>query len=362
MPNLDLPSFVPDRPAATVDASLRQALRVCDRARECAVLWFAEVQRRGLYRDLGHASMELYVVEGLGCSRNRYWQFKRLTDQLEALPVLKAAVADGQVGWTKAQQVARVATAETEAAWVERAVEGGRRELAVAVRTALGRRPAGVRRAEAAGQLALGVAPAQVSGTVVGEIVDLSANISLRADAVQLARFEALLERARKLRLLPAGSDRLDVVLAGLEALVAAADAASTTARPTAPTFQVIVQQCPECGAAATVTQRGERPLAPAQVAAIECDARVKRAGAPNRSVIPPSVRTAVLARDRHRCTTPGCGATHFLEVHHVVARSRGGSNKAENLVTLCERCHRYLHERDGGVAPAQVDSVPAAR
>jgi hypothetical protein len=357
MPNLDLPAFVPDRPADTVDASLRQALHACDRARECAVLWFAEVQRRGLYRDLGHASMELYVTEGLGCSRNRYWQFKRLADQLEQLPVLKAAVADGQVGWTKAQQVARVATAETEAAWVDRAVVGGRRELEVAVRSALGRRPAGVRRAEAAGQLALvGVAPAQVSSAVVAEIVDLSTTISLRADAVQLARFEALLEKARKLRLLPAGSDRLDVVLAGLEALVAAADAvASATAKPSSPTFQVIVQQCPECGVSTTVTQRGERPLAPAQVAAIGCDARVKRAGAPNRSVIPPSVRTAVLARDRHRCTTPGCGATHFLEVHHLVARSRGGSNKAENLVTLCGRCHRFLHEREGGIAPAQV-------
>jgi 5-methylcytosine-specific restriction endonuclease McrA len=366
MPNLDLPAFVPDRPATSVDASLRQALHACDRARECAVLWFAEVQRRGLYRDLGYASMELYVVEGLACSRNRYWQFKRLADQLEALPVLKAAVVDGQVGWTKAQQVARVATAATEAAWVDRAVSGGRRELEVAVRSALGRRPVAARRAEAAGQLALEVAPvapAQVAGAVVGEIVDLSTNISLRADAVQLARFEALLEKARKLRLLPAGSDRLDVVLAGLEALVAAADASSATApRPSAPTFQVIVQQCPECGAAAAVTQRGERPLAPAQVAAIGCDARVKREGAPNRSVIPPSVRTAVLARDRHRCTTPGCGATHFLEVHHVVARSRGGSNKAENLVALCGRCHRFLHEREGGIAPAQVDRATEDR
>ncbi len=72
---------------------------------------------------------------------------------------------------------------------------------------------------------------------------------------------------ARKLRLLPAGADHLDVVLAGLEALVAATDAASSsTAKPSSPTFQVIVQHCPDCGAAATVTRRGERPLAPAQV------------------------------------------------------------------------------------------------
>ncbi len=350
MPHFELPAFAPNRPAAAVDAALRQALVACDRANECAILWFAEVQRRALYRELGHASMELYVTEGLGCTRNRYWQFKHLADDLDRLPVLKDAVSSGQVGWTKAQQVARVATAETESLWVDRAVAGGRRELEVAVRAALGKKPAQAKRREAAGQLAFAavadpVAPAQV--------VDVPTTISLRADALQLARFEALLEKALKLRAVPAGTDRLDVILAALESLVASADGAPN--RNAAPAVQVVVQQCPDCAAAAAVTSRGEKRLAPAQVDALACDARVKRLGRPNRAVIAPSVRTAVLARDRYKCATPGCGATHFLEVHHVVPRARGGSNKAENLVTLCGRCHRFAHERMGGIAPAQV-------
>jgi 5-methylcytosine-specific restriction endonuclease McrA len=292
--------------------------------------------------------MELYVTEGLGCTRNRYWQFKRLADDLDRLPVLKDAVSSGQVGWTKAQQVARVATSETESAWVDRAVAGGRRELEVAVRAALGKTPA--KRREAAGQLAFAtvaepVAPAQV--------VDVPTTISLRADGLQLARFEALLEKALKLRVVPAGTDRLDAILAALESLVASADGAPS--RNATPAVQVIVQQCPDCASAAAVTSRGEKRLAPAQVEALACDARVKRPGRPNRATIAPSVRTAVLARDRYKCATPGCGATHFLEVHHVVPRARGGSNKAENLVTLCGRCHRFAHELDGGIAPAQV-------
>ena len=63
MDAFSLPEFAPGLPAASVDASLRQALGVCDRARECAVLWFAEVQRRGLFRALGFASLEIYAVE-----------------------------------------------------------------------------------------------------------------------------------------------------------------------------------------------------------------------------------------------------------------------------------------------------------
>jgi 5-methylcytosine-specific restriction endonuclease McrA len=185
----------------------------------------------------------------------------------------------------------------------------------------------------------------------------VTASINLRGDALQVARFEALLEKAQKLGLVPAGADRLDAVLAGLEALVS-----GQTASTAGPATQIIIHQCPDCGSAATVTRRGELPLAPAQVATAACDARICRAGGVNRATIPPKTRAVVLARDRHRCSTPGCGATHFLEVHHVVSRARGGSNRAENLMTLCGRCHRFHHERDeGALVPAQVLSAQVA-
>ena len=136
MPAISLPTFAPGQPAARVDASLRQALGACDRARECALLWFVEVQRRRLYRSLGHASLQLYATQALGFTDNRYWQFKRLADDLDRLPSLREAVEAGDIGWTKAQQVARVATAETQAAWIEKAATTGRRELELQVRHA----------------------------------------------------------------------------------------------------------------------------------------------------------------------------------------------------------------------------------
>ena len=342
-----LPAFAPGRPAAGVDASLRQALSVCDRARECAVLWFADVQRRRLYRTLGHASLQLYATQALGFSDNRYWQFKRLVDDLDRLQALRSAVVAGDLGWTKAQQVARVATPATQAAWVGRAKAVGRRELEREVRAAR-RAP----REAAAPQLGLpngpGLAPAQVP---------VPATLSLRADSLQLARFEALVEQARKSGAVAAGADRLEVVLAALEALVGrnAAGAARSKAA-VAPVYQVVVHECPTCAAAAAVTNRGDLPLAPAQAARVNCDARRREQGGPNRATIPSRVRAAVLARDRHRCATPGCGATRFLEVHHLTPRSRGGSNRPENLITLCGRCHAFAHERiQAGLAPAQV-------
>ena len=102
-----LQAFRPGLPAAAVETALRGALATLDRARECAVLWFGEVVRRELYRDLGYASAHQYASEALGFSRNRTNQFVRLASELERLPKLREAMADGSVGWTKAQQVAR---------------------------------------------------------------------------------------------------------------------------------------------------------------------------------------------------------------------------------------------------------------
>jgi 5-methylcytosine-specific restriction endonuclease McrA len=342
---LSLPAFAAGRPALQVDASLRQALSACDRAQECVVLWFAEVQRRGLYRELGHASLQLYATEALGFTDNRYWQLKRLADDLDRLPALREAVEAGDIGWTKAQQVARVATVETQESWVAKAAHCGRRELAAAVKAAR-KKPA------ATGQLDFGAPVPRVAA-------DPPTTITLRADGLQLARFEALMEKARKLKLVPNGADRLELVLAGLAALIDGA-ATEKPRRAAASSIQLIVQQCPDCAAVAAVTSFGEKRLAPAQVEAIKCDSRVREHGRPNRATIPPSVRAAVLARDRHRCATPGCRSTHFLEVHHVMPRRQGGSNRAENLVTLCSRCHGFAHESGSALVPAQVgDAAP---
>jgi hypothetical protein len=49
----------------------------------------------------------------------------------------------------------------------------------------------------------------------------------------------------------------------------------------------------------------------------------------------------ALLARDGYECAAPGCLARGGLAVHHVVFRSRGGSDRPENRTTLCAVHHR---------------------
>ena len=56
------------------------------------------------------------------------------------------------------------------------------------------------------------------------------------------------------------------------------------------------------------------------------------------------SRREAVLHRDNYTCQC--CGKRHIrLEVHHIIFRSLGGTNDERNLITLCEKCHKLVHD-----------------
>jgi hypothetical protein len=55
-----------------------------------------------------------------------------------------------------------------------------------------------------------------------------------------------------------------------------------------------------------------------------------------------PKIRRAVLMRDA-RCRVPGCARRHGLEIHHLIPRSRGGTDDLTNLACVCPAHHRLL-------------------
>jgi hypothetical protein len=59
---------------------------------------------------------------------------------------------------------------------------------------------------------------------------------------------------------------------------------------------------------------------------------------------IPPALRRALRVRDRG-CRFPGCTHTAYIDGHHVKHWADGGETSLENLVMLCRRHHRMVHE-----------------
>lgn len=65
------------------------------------------------------------------------------------------------------------------------------------------------------------------------------------------------------------------------------------------------------------------------------------------------ALRAQALKRDRHICTTPGCGARAFI-VDHIKTRPRGvltptALDVLSNLRSVCKRCDQQAKERPGG-------------
>jgi hypothetical protein len=69
---------------------------------------------------------------------------------------------------------------------------------------------------------------------------------------------------------------------------------------------------------------------------------------------IPPAIRRALTARD-HRCRFPGCTARR-CDAHHVQHWAQGGATRLDNLVLLCRRHHRFVHEAGWTIAHGTDD------
>ncbi len=301
----------------------------------------------------------MYATQALGFSRSKTAQFIRLAGVMEELPVLRKAVTCGELTWTKAREVAKVATPKTEERWVAEASRSSNRELEKKVATV--RKQAKTRSARGNGGQQVLCLPDEAPGEALEAEIPVS--VSLRFSPEQFARWEAMLEKIRK-QTGCQGDSREELVLAALADLVETTGKGPGT-RPAAVTaprvhstspYQIVIYKCGSCTRAHVATSRGEQRLTRAALAAALCDAQVLGADKRNKSTIPPAKRRLALARARHRCEMPGCNHRHFLEVHHLVPRERGDGNNLDNLVVLCSSCHRLLHERkdQGGFQPGK--------
>jgi hypothetical protein len=117
----------------------------------------------------------------------------------------------------------------------------------------------------------------------------------------------------------------------------------------------------------------GAGPLSPETAARLACDAR--------RMTIKPSChdlvhsrvgRCASYAQQRalHKrslhCQYPGCTAVRELEAHHVMPIECDGRTELDNLILLCPRHHKLLHDHDirahgDAEQPAFADSAGRA-
>ena len=281
MATLVVPDFAADRSALEAHAALVAADRAAEAARHGAVLWFGEILRRGLYRDLGYGSMPQYAKVALGFSASKTTDYMTLAQKLEALPAVRAELAAGRIGYTKAREVVKVATPRTDPQWAEAARTQSRDELAQRVRTVQAKA-----KKRASAQLEL--TPTEPAVEALAR--DVPVRVTLTFTPEQYARWEAAWEKLRKLGGLPADRAEalLDVLAGTIETTTHCAPEDSAASAPrgkSCPPVQIHAHQCPDCG---RVEVDGRSVAAP-EAARLQCDAAIAGPSGRNTTTIPPA-------------------------------------------------------------------------
>ncbi|MGE0491413.1 MAG: HNH endonuclease [Vulcanimicrobiota bacterium] len=239
----------------------------------------------------------------------------RIAGHLEELPLFSKACEENRICWSNLRVVTRIVTPETEEAWLDLAVRLKPHRLARLV--------AGANR---------GDTPAEAALNMVEE-VELRFRVAPEVSELW-SRAVGVISRDHGGTVNPA--EAFELILAdflGGQVEQLKVEAAQDLVAP----VEALAMQTHVCPGESKLQLAGRLRFNPSKRQATAAQ------------------RRAVLRRDGYRCSCPGCPNRLWLDVHHVVFYCRGGPTVPENLVVVCSRCHKNIHQgilRVSGVAP----------
>ena len=325
----------------------------------------AESDRHRDWAEEGFGSCAEWLAWRIGITRNTANEKVRAALALEGLPLISDAMARGEISYSKVRSLTRAATADNESELLEFARAGSAANLERLVRGWKTLDRSGEQRAERIRHRSrcLSVFPDEGRMYVVkGRLTPEVAAVLMRAvEAASDALFaEHSAEHSKNDGERPE-PEQLRADAMGLLAERALAAGFGGDEAPVsgsrAERHQVMLHVEPE-----TLAEQGEPGMSELEdgtrVSAetarrLACDAgRVEVRTDADGSVldvgrrtrtVPSALRRALEARDRG-CRFPGCGL-RFTEAHHIVHWADGGETVLANMLLLCRRHHRRVHE-----------------
>lgn len=342
------------------------------------VYYLLQIKEHRIHRKLGFQTIAAYGEAMAGLTPRQTSAFLTLARRLPRFPEVEKALGEGRLSWSQAKLITARADPDRQKEWVAAAGKMTVNQLAgtlprVASEVASEIASEVASDASAAGRPAAlpAAPPAPVAPSALGlrssargkrssRLPSLSAiaqgrgafrvipeddiqHVLLRFNGIQYGRFSRLLEQ----RQAAGGGTREDIILGALDSRgTGQGESASLP-------YLLVMLQCPDCGEGRIPTPRGEVGAPVALLKAARCDAVVEDPSGKRRAEILPRTRRLIMQRARYRCEAPGCGNTAFLEIHHRVPAAGGGAAGRGNLVVLCSRCHRRLHECENSARAA---------
>jgi hypothetical protein len=319
---------------------------------------------RRLYRELGFLSFSRYCRERAGLGVRRAWDLIALERRLWLLPRIADAYRSGALSWVRAAAITRVATENTEDAWLRLAQSVTVRRLAEEV-ALVQQQDDGLcshgQAASADSSAPLGLAgspgPTGPPGLDAEGRVQLLApaarsQAAARADADTRTEGTSPIGAAS-----PTGDPRVQTSVAaqpGVQTSVAAdgwtrlrfwapQDIAALWHQAMRAARALLAADANDLAAPDAGAHAADAADAVAPPADWRCAERILTAFIDSWSVrADPTWRRhhRIFERDAWRCRVPGCSSRRNLQVHHVVFRSQGGGDEDANLAVLCAAHH----------------------
>jgi hypothetical protein len=273
-------------------------------------LFFGRVAERflalGGWQALGFASEAHYARERLGMSRASLRSKVSLARRSRRLHHVVDALQQGRIGFEAAQLVARIATADTERAWVDRATRRTFKHLREEVQSV-----------EIAARLAGETDRSPPSEERIEQMQALERSILSGELLRNVARDPA-----------PASDEATAVQISG-------SPGGKVTLRMRVPGDLLLHYR---------QLERAHRQMLPGMSFIQFLCASFWQTWVPTLGV---SDRwEAIYRRDRYRCTSPVCHQRN-VTLHHVEYRAGGGTDDPDNLTSPCAFCH--LQGEHGG-------------
>jgi hypothetical protein len=270
--------------------------------------------RADCHRALGMGSFYEYAERYAGLTSRQTDERLRVGTAFEELPRLEQALATARLQFSAVRELTRVATPETETAWIEAAHGKTIREV-----------------------------EELTSGHEPGDLPDDPPDLQPRRHRIVLEvspeTYASFREAQAKLRRDSDGHLTEDetLLLLSRNTLLGPSD-------PGTSSYQVRMNLCGACGRVSQDAAGLVIAVDPTVAEVALCDAQVLRPGKPAAQAVPPSTRRDVVRRHHGRCGVNGCRNATFTQVHHTTLRSEGGTHDPERLILLCSAHHDAVH------------------
>lgn len=291
-----------------------------------------EVEGSGLHFRVGCSSMLQYVMDHMELSEAVALNAIAVARKVREVPELRSEVQT--IGISKIRKMVSVLTRENQKEWIERAKTVSTRALekAVAKENPRAATPESAKYvSEKRLDLRLGVSEELMLKIRRGQDqVSRSLNKSVTLEETLDAVFSDYLHRKD-----PLEKAKRVIARKGPAPATRKEAAKPDTAQPQTAEPQTHSANTRFTG---TVTATPRKSSASADLGA--------------RQAIPAAIAHQIRVRDQAQCqaTRPGggvCGEKRWIDLHHIIPVSQGGTNAPENLTTFC-RAHHREHHRGG--------------